>query len=64
MIITADKGLLVYAADMQLPILTNSNPKFAETRQQIAAITSRMGASKILEELVAQELKKSEPKLN
>lgn len=61
MVITKDHGLLVYAANEQLPDLTESNPDFQKIRQQIASITSRLGASEYLDELVSRELKKSEP---
>jgi len=64
MIITREKGVMVYAAGKKLPDLTKANPQYETTRNQIAAVTARMGANKILEEMVERELKKSEPKLN
>ncbi len=64
MIITKDKGLLVYASEKQLPDLTKANPRYDVVRKQIAMVTARIGASKALEEIVAQELKKSDPQLN
>lgn len=63
MVISKDKGVLVYAAKQVLPDLTPANPKFEEMRAQIAAFTARMGASRILSEMVEQELRKTAPKL-
>ena len=40
-----------------------SNPQFAETRKQIASYNGRFGASAYITELVENELKKSEPKV-
>jgi peptidyl-prolyl cis-trans isomerase D len=62
MVINADKGLFVYAADKKAPDLSESNPRFAEMRTQLATYTSRLGANAYISELVANELKKSEPK--
>ena len=61
MVIAKDHGLIVYAADKKLPNLTESNPQFAATRAQIAAATARIGAGSYLNQLIADELKKSEP---
>jgi len=64
MIIKDQKGVLVYAADKQLPDLTPSNPLFKQTRDQIAATTSRLGVSKYLDQLVREELENSMPPAN
>ena len=64
MIIKDQKGVLVYAADKQLPELTAANPLYQQTRKQIAITTSRLGVSKYLEQLVRQELEKSMPPVN
>ena len=63
MVINADKGLFVYGAEKKEPDVTEANPQFAETRQQIASYNGRFGASAYISELVEKELKKSEPKL-
>lgn len=63
MSISADKGVFVYALNKQLPDLTEANPRFVETRTQIASYTARMGAAAYVAELVEQELKKSEPSM-
>jgi peptidyl-prolyl cis-trans isomerase D len=63
MVMNADKGLFVHAVDKKEPDVTDANPQFAETRQQIASYNGRFGASAYISELVEKELKKSEPKL-
>jgi peptidyl-prolyl cis-trans isomerase D len=63
MVITADKGIFVYAVEKKAPDVTEANPQFAETRQQIASYNGRFGASAFISELVEKELKKSEPKV-
>jgi peptidyl-prolyl cis-trans isomerase D len=63
MAITADKGLFVYGIDKKSPDVTEANPQFAETRKQIASYNGRFGASAYISELVENELKKSEPKM-
>jgi len=64
MIIKDQKGVLVYAAEKQLPDLTAANPLYQQTRKQIAITTSRLGVSKYLEQLVRVELEKSMPPVN
>jgi peptidyl-prolyl cis-trans isomerase D len=64
MVITTDQGLLVYATNKKLPDLSEANPQYGEARAQLAMLTSRLGASAVINELVAAELKKSEPVLN
>lgn len=61
MIFSGEKGIFVLAADKKLPDLTEANPRFAETRSQIAGYTARLGASAYLSELVERELKKTTP---
>ncbi len=64
MIIKDQKGVLVYAADKQLPDLTTANPLYQQTRDQIAVTTSRLGVSKFLDQLVREELEQSMPSTN
>jgi len=59
--IRRENGVLVYVADKKAPDLSESCPAFAAMRAQLAAINGRIGASSYLAELVAQELKKTEP---
>lgn len=63
MAITREQGVLVYAIERKLPDLSPANPQFAEMRAQIAAFSGRMGASRILSEMVENELRRTEPKL-
>ena len=58
-----DKGIFVYASDKKAPDVTDANPRYAETKMQLASYGSRMGASAYISELVEKELKKSEPKV-
>lgn len=62
MVISAEKGILVYAADKKAPDISETNPQFTDTRKQIASYNGRFSASAYISELVEQELKKSEPK--
>lgn len=62
MVLSGDKGLFVYAVDKKVPDLTDANPRFAETRAQIARYSAQQGAAAYISELVAREMKKSEPK--
>jgi peptidyl-prolyl cis-trans isomerase D len=62
MVLSGEKGVFVYAVDKKIPDTSESNPKFAETRTQLASYTSRLGASAYISELVDQEMKRSEPK--
>ncbi len=61
LIATKDKGYLVYAVDKKLPDFSETNPQYASTRAQLAAYSARLDTSATLSELVAQELKKTEP---
>ena len=60
MIQDADKGILVAALDKKAPDLSETSPRFAEMRNMIASYTARQGASSYLNEIVAQELKRTE----
>ena len=59
--IAADKGTFVYVSAKQAPDFSASNPLFAETQNQLAAYTARLGSSSFLSEFVENELKRSEP---
>lgn len=61
MVVTGDKGIFVLAVDKQAPDLTDKNPRFNESRDQIASFAARIGASAVLSELVEEELKKTTP---
>ena len=62
MVLSAEKGLFVYAVEKKAPDISESNPRYVETRTQLASYTSRMGASAYISELVEKELKRSDPK--
>lgn len=63
MIFSGEKGIFVQAVDKQSPDLSEANPRFAETRTQIAGFTGRLGASAYLSELVERELKQTVPQV-
>jgi len=62
MIIAAEKGLFVYAAEKKAPDLGEASPQFLATRNQLAGYAARLGGGAYLTQLVEDELKKSEPK--
>ena len=62
MVFSGEKGIFVYASDKQLPDQSESNPRYGETRNQIASFTARIGASAFVSELVEKELQKTTPK--
>ncbi len=59
--IAADKGTFVYVSAKKIPDFSPSNPLYTETQKQLAAYTSRLASSAYLSDLVAAELKRSEP---
>ncbi|MEO5959840.1 MAG: SurA N-terminal domain-containing protein [Opitutaceae bacterium] len=61
MVINPDKGIFVYAADKKIPDSSDANPRYAETRAQLASYSTRMGGSSFISELVEKELKKTAP---
>ena len=61
MSIVKDEGVIVYAQDKKVPDSSETSPGYVAMRAQLAALNSRIGASSFLAEMVAQELKKSEP---
>lgn len=63
LMVSKDHGTIVYAADKKIPDLNESNPQFAAARTQLAMASARIGASSYLNDVVAEELKKSAPDL-
>jgi peptidyl-prolyl cis-trans isomerase D len=57
---TADKGVIVYAADKKEPVTDESNPRYAEIKAQIASQFARTDATSVMREIVQDELKRSE----
>ena len=62
MVMTADKGIIVYAADKKAPDISESNPQFIEMRNQIANYNARIGATAYLQDMVDKELERSSKK--
>jgi len=58
---TADKGVIVYAADKKVPATDESNPLFAQVKLQLSDSFARADATSIMRELVDSELKRSDP---
>lgn len=57
---TADKGVLVYAADKKLPAVDESNPRYATVRAQIAASLAAADETMVTREYVDKELKRTD----
>jgi peptidyl-prolyl cis-trans isomerase D len=62
MVINPKDGVIVYAADKKVPDLSESNPQYVETRNQLATLSARIGASSAISEMVQRELSRTEPK--
>ena len=58
---TADKGVVVYAADKKLPVTDESNPRYAQVRAQIANSFATADETSITREFVDTELKRTDP---
>ncbi len=58
---TADKGIVVYAADKKLPVTDESNPRYAQVRAQIASSFATADETSITREYVDTELKRTDP---
>ncbi|MBS0632994.1 MAG: peptidyl-prolyl cis-trans isomerase [Verrucomicrobia bacterium] len=56
-----DQGIMIYVADKKLPDLSETNPQYVATREQLAEQNAQQAAGSYLNEVVQQELKKSEP---
>ena len=61
MVINADKGVLVHAADKHTPELATDNPEYVAVKEQLGRMTGSLSASGTIEDLIEAELKKSEP---
>lgn len=61
MILARDHGSIVYAADKVAPDLAETSPQYTAARTQLAMATGRANATSYLNDVVAEELKKSEP---
>jgi len=56
----ADKGVIVYAADKQVPDVSASNPRYQQIRLQLAAYFAQADATSEMHEIVDDELRRSE----
>lgn len=61
MIMSGSKGTIVQVIDRKAPVIDDSNPRFAETRTQLAQYLSASAASSQISGLVEKELAKSAP---
>jgi peptidyl-prolyl cis-trans isomerase D len=59
--VTADKGLVVYAADKKAPAVDESNPRYAQIKLQLASTFAQTDETMIIREVVDQELKRTAP---
>jgi peptidyl-prolyl cis-trans isomerase D len=57
---TADKGVLVYAADKKAPVLDPSNPRVAMVWRQLAMTYARTDSLGMLGDVVDREVKRME----
>ena len=57
---TADKGVLVYAADVKAPAIDESSARYAQLRSQIAASYAAADETSITREYVDDELKRAD----
>jgi len=57
---TADKGLLVYAADKKPPVANESNPLYAQVKAELAESFARTDTTSSLREIVDAELKRTD----
>jgi peptidyl-prolyl cis-trans isomerase D len=56
MVIANNKGIITYASAKVAPVTDNTNPRFAELKQQIATYNSASTAAATLQSLIASEL--------
>ena len=61
LLVAQDKGSFVYVIDKKAPDLSESSPAYITAKAQLSGSISRYNADSYLQEVVAQELKKSEP---
>jgi peptidyl-prolyl cis-trans isomerase D len=63
MVVSGQQGFLVHAVEKQVPVVDETNPRFLETRTQLARMTAARNGSEILNGLVERELARSAPTL-
>jgi peptidyl-prolyl cis-trans isomerase D len=57
---TADRGILVYAADKKVPAVDPTSSRYAQIRSQLAATYARTTSSEAIREIVENELKRTD----
>jgi peptidyl-prolyl cis-trans isomerase D len=60
MVIDADSGIMVYAAEKKSPVLASTNPQVQIMRQAIGSSMARLASNSYLGEIVSKELKRTE----
>jgi len=58
---TADKGVLVYAADKKVPAASEANPRYAQVKAQIASGFAAADETSVSREVVDDELRRTDP---
>jgi len=61
MILSGTQGLVIHVTDKVIPVTDESNPRFVETRTQLAQVVASRNAGDYLNDLVEKELAKSAP---
>ncbi|MFO1447749.1 MAG: peptidyl-prolyl cis-trans isomerase [Opitutaceae bacterium] len=61
MILSGPQGIVVHVVDKKAPVTDESNPRFVETRGQLARLIASRNAGDYLSDLVEKELAKSAP---
>lgn len=61
LLMAQDKGSFVYVIDKKAPDVAETSPAYLTAKAQLSGSISRYNADSYLQEVVAQELKKSEP---
>jgi peptidyl-prolyl cis-trans isomerase D len=61
MVIADEKGLIVFAAEKNLPAMDDNAPAFIEARTQLARMSGSTTGGAVMSELVERELKASTP---
>lgn len=60
--VNGDKGAFVYVVERKLPDLAETSEQFKNTREQLAQMNARFGASAYLDQVVERELARTAPK--
>jgi peptidyl-prolyl cis-trans isomerase D len=61
LLLTEDKGLVVYVKDRKSPDLAETSPQFLATQAQLARLSVSVNRNLLMDEIVSRELKKNTP---